>query len=211
MTSEVVYVNAQEEQQFPLRKIDSDQGNEKPIPGDIAIWVLIFAELFEFGMLFILYVIAKVYEPELFRTGPLSLNTTSGICNTLILLTSSYFVARAVRAIRLGQIPKSKTWLWLTFLSGVAYCLVKAYEYNFNAQNGIDVETNLFFSVYYYLTFNHLLHVGFGMSGLLWVLFRHYNGAYTADNYHGLESAACYWHMVDLAWIILFPLIYVIR
>ena len=185
--------------------------NQSPIPGDIAIWILIFAELFEFGMLFILYIVAKVYEPELFRTGPLALNTTSGMINTLILLTSSYFVARAVRAIRLDQISESKIWLWLTFFCGFSYMLVKTYEYNFNANNGINAETNLFFSTYYYLTFNHLLHVGFGMSGLLWVLARHYSGAYSADNYEGLESAASYWHMVDLAWIILFPLIYVIR
>lgn len=211
MNGDAVCSEEQESHEFPLANVNEDKNSEKPIPGDIAIWVLIFAELFEFGMLFILYIIAKVYEPELFHTGPLSLNTTSGICNTLILLTSSYFVARAVRAIRLGQIPQSKMWLWLTFLCGAAYCVIKLYEYDFNTTNGIGVETNLFFSVYYYLTFNHLLHVGFGMSGLLWVLARHYSGAYSAQNYEGLESAACYWHMVDLAWIIIFPLIYVIR
>lgn len=191
--------------------IEQEVSAGKHVPGDIAIWVLIFAELFEFGLFFILYIVAKVHNPELFKTGPLSLNTSAGILNTFILLTSSYFIARSVRAIRLDKAQESRRWIWLTLACAVGYCLVKAWEYHFNELNGIGVETNLYFSVYYYLTFNHLLHVFFGMAGLLWVLTRSYFGAYSAKQYAGLEAGACYWHMVDLAWIIIFPLIYVMR
>ena len=183
----------------------------KEIPGDIAIWILIFAELFEFGLFFILYIIAKAHNPELFHSGPLLLSQNAGIANTVILLTSSFFVAKAVRAIKLGQVIQSRRWLWLTFFCGVAYCIVKLWEYHFNELNGIGVETNLYFSVYYYLTFNHLLHVGFGLAGLLWVILRSVVGAYSAEQHQGLEAAACYWHMVDLAWIMIFPLIYVMH
>ena len=183
----------------------------KEITGDIAIWILIFAELFEFGLFFILYIVAKAHNPELFHSGPLLLNQNAGIANTVILLSSSFFVAKAVRAIKLGQVVQSRRWLWLTFFCGVAYCVVKLWEYHFNELNGIGIETNLYFSVYYYLTFNHLLHVGFGLAGLLWVILRSCFGAYSAEQYKGLEAAACYWHMVDLAWIIIFPLIYVMH
>lgn len=181
------------------------------IPGDIAIWILIFAELFEFGLFFVLYIIAKAHHPELFSAGPPQLNTQAGIANTLILLSSSFFVAKAVRAIRLDQLKQSRRWIWLTIACGFAYCLVKLWEYAYNAQHGIAIETNLFFSVYYYLTFNHLLHVGFGLAGLLWVQARAYSGAYSGRQHQGLEAGACYWHMVDLAWIIIFPLLYVIH
>ena len=81
------------------------------IPGDIAIWILIFAELFEFGLFFVLYVIAKAHHPELFSAGPPQLNTQAGIANTLILLSSSFFVAKAVRAIRLDQRKQSRRWI----------------------------------------------------------------------------------------------------
>ena len=185
--------------------------SSKKIPGDIAIWILIFAELFEFGLFFVLYIVAKAHHPELFHSGPLLLNQQAGIANTVILLTSSFFVAKAVRAIKLGQLVYSKRWLWLTFFCGVAYCVVKLWEYHFNELNGIGIDTNLYFTVYYYLTFNHLLHVGFGLAGLLWVILRASFGAYSADKHEGLEAAACYWHMVDLAWIIIFPLIYVMH
>lgn len=181
------------------------------VPGGIAIWILIFAELFEFGMFFILYIVAKVHNPELFHVGPPRLNTYAGILNTAILLTSSFFIAKAVRAIRLDRVVESRRWIWLTLFSGLAYCLVKMWEYHFNELNGITVNTDLFFSVYYYLTFNHLLHVFFGMAGLIFVLVRSYFNAYSAQEYNGLEAGASYWHMVDLAWIIIFPLIYVMR
>ncbi|KZZ47269.1 hypothetical protein A3755_16205 [Oleiphilus sp. HI0085] len=78
--------------------IEQEVSAGKHVPGDIAIWVLVFAELFEFGLFFILYIVAKVHNPELFKTGPLSLNTSAGILNTFILLTSSYFIARSVRS-----------------------------------------------------------------------------------------------------------------
>ena len=183
---------------------------QRPIPGEIAIWVLIFAELFEFAFFFIIFIIAKAHNPEIFSQGPSQLDIKSGIANTVILLTSSFFVAKAVRAIKLGQVQSCRKWILLTFLCGCAYFCVKAFEYNLNTQQGIGVETDLFFTTYYYLTFNHLMHVVFGVSGLIWVYVRSLFNAYSAEEHTGLEAAACYWHMVDLAWIIIFPLIYVL-
>ena len=94
---------------------------------------------------------------------------------------------------------------------GASYLGIKTWEYFWNAQAGLDSRTDLFYTLYYYLTFNHLLHVMMGMCTLAWVLVRAHYNAYSSTDYQGLESAACYWHMIDLAWIIIFPLLYVLR
>lgn len=180
-------------------------------PGNIAIWILIYAELTEFALFFIVFLVARSHNQELFAAGPVRLNTLAGALNTLILITSSYFIARAVAAIKAGRVDTSVRWLWLTIAAGGAYCLVKAWEYYWNHSAGIDSKTDIFFSLYYYLTFNHLLHVLVGMCTILFVVLRTRMHAYTAEDHEGLESAACYWHMIDLAWIVIFPLLYVLR
>lgn len=192
---------------FAGNKADKDKG---VIPGDIAVWILIFAEISEFALFFVIFIVAKAHHPEVFAEGALQLDTFSGIGNTFILLTSSFFIAKGVQAIRLGRAKESQKWIIYTFLCGAAYCCVKTWEYHVNSQRGIGIETDLFFTIYYYLTFNHLLHVMFGMCGLLWVYLRSRFNAYSIEQHEGLEAAACYWHMVDLAWIIIFPLLYVL-
>ena len=181
------------------------------VPGNMAVWVLIFAELTEFAFFFVLFLVAKANDSAAFSEGALQLNTTAGIWNTLILLTSSYFMARAIAAIRRDDSRRCLLWLAMVLIMGLAYCGVKAWEYQWNLEAGISVRTNTFFSVYYYLTFNHLLHVLIGMCCMLWIAVRTLMGSYSAQEHEGLESAACYWHMIDLAWIIIFPLLYVLR
>jgi cytochrome c oxidase subunit 3 len=102
-------------------------------------------------------------------------------------------------------------WLSLTLFSGACYFAIKLWEYQWNADSGISINTNNFFAVYYYTTFNHLLHVGWGSLGIIWSITQIKSGNFTADNHSGLIAAACYWHMIDLAWIVIFPLLYVIR
>ena len=180
-------------------------------PGNIAIWILIYAEFTEFGLFFLAFLIAKVHNPEVFFQGPTQLNTLAGMANTLVLLTSSFFVANAIKSIKSGNRKACLTWLYLTLLCGTAYLGIKAWEYDWNQAAGIHSRGNLFFSIYYYLTFNHWLHVAMGMSVISWVTFRLHFYAYDADNHESLESAASYWHMIDIVWIIIFPLLYVVR
>ena len=180
-------------------------------PGNIAVWILIYAELSEFALFFIIFLIAKVHHPDTFSTDPARLNTLAGMLNTIVLVTSSYFIAKAVAAIKLGDKKTCLKWLYLTLLAGATYCGIKGWEYFWNNANGIHSRTDLFYSFYYYLTFNHLLHVLIGMSTIFWVVLRTHFDAYSVSEYEGLESAALYWHMIDLAWIIIFPLVYVLR
>lgn len=194
----------------PLDQQLIDTKDDK-IPGNIAVWILIYAELTEFALFFIIFLFARAANLAIFSEGPAQLHTSSGAINTLILLTSSFFVARAVQSIKVDDVKTCQRWLWLTLLAGATYIAVKLIEYQINNENGIDATTNLFFTIYYYLTFNHLLHVMMAMCSIGWVLARSYLSPYSKDGHEGLESAACYWHMVDIVWIVIFPLLYVLR
>jgi len=193
-----------------LGKLSFGQTSDK-IPGSLAIWFAILAEMSEFAIMFIVYFLAKVHNPELFYEGPTKLSTTAGTTNTLIMLTSSFFVVRAVMAIRDNKPKQSATWLWGAVACGIFYLIIKVFEYQWNTAQGLDTETNIFYGVYYYVTFNHFLHVGWGSAGLVWVIYRINTGIYTSNEHEGLINMAVYWHMIDLAWITIFPLLYVIR
>ena len=180
------------------------------IPGNWAIWAAILAEMSEFAIMFIVYFLAKVHHPTVFAEGPARLNTLAGTSNTLIMLTSSFFVVRAVMAIRDNKPKASARWLWGAVFLGGLYLIIKYFEYQWNTTQGLETETNIFYGVYYYVTFNHFLHVGWGSAALLWVIYRINTGIYTQQEHEGLLNVAVYWHMIDLAWITIFPLLYVI-
>ena len=190
---------------------DAAPDQTQEAPANMAVWVLIWAELTEFALFFIVFLIVRAHEPELFANGPTLLNTTAGVLNTLLLLTSSYFVARAMAAIRINRIKTSIRWMMGTIACGVGYCLVKLWEYQWNHDQGLSSRTDLFYTLYYYLTFNHLLHVLVGMVAIGWACLRCHWGHFTPEHHEGYEGAAFYWHMIDLVWIIIFPLLYVMR
>ena len=183
----------------------------RKIPGNSAIWVGIFSELTEFAMFFVIYFFAKAHNAEQFEQGPLHLNTLAGTLNTAVLISSSYFVAKAMVAIRADRPEDCVRWLWGTLAAGGLYLIIKGLEYNWNIERGITSDTNFFYTVYYYMTFNHFLHVGWASGSILWAIYRVKKGHYTVERHAALTAIACYWHMIDLAWIIIFPLLYVLR
>ncbi|WP_303290913.1 cytochrome c oxidase subunit 3 family protein [Marinobacter sp. SS5-14b] len=185
--------------------------DSKRVPGNPAIWVGIFSELTEFAIFFVVYFIARAHHPDEFNSGPLQLHTLAGTINTLVLITSSYFVVKGIYALRADQPEKAVRWLWGTLACGAVYLAIKCLEYLWNQEQGIQTNTSNFFAVYYYTTFNHMLHVFWGSGGILWAILRIRSGGFTATNHNGLIAAACYWHMIDLAWILIFPLMYVLR
>ena len=149
---------------------------------------------------------STVLPPEAFIWSSIA-----GMLNTLILITGSFFVARAVSAIKKDQRNETILFLWLTFAMGAAYCVIKIWEYQWNVQSGFDSSSNYFFGVYYYLTFNHFVHVLMAMAVILWVTIGMHLGNYNASHHATLESAGLYWHMIDLVWLVIFPLRYVLR
>jgi cytochrome c oxidase subunit 3 len=181
------------------------------IPGNKGIWVGIFCVLVEFLLLFNVYFIAKAHYPEAFRTGPDKLATVAGTAITLLLLTSGYCMVKAVAAIRRDRRRATLAWVVGAIVLGLGYPLVKYFEIRWNVARGIDGEAGIFYTTYYYLTLNHLVHVSWGILGLCWVAVRTGLGVYSAEDYSGLEAAAVYWHTTDVIWLVIFPFFYVLR
>jgi nitric oxide reductase NorE protein len=180
-------------------------------PGDLAIWFFIFAELLAFGIFFLAYAFARAHNVELFNESQRQLNRETGALNTLLLITSSYFVVRAVAAIRQGLSRICANWLGGAILLGGGFIAVKLFEFHAKFSAGISLQTNVFYMFYLSLTIFHFMHVLMGMVILGFVMAKARRGGYSAASHTGVETGASYWHMVDLVWIILFPLVYVIR
>jgi nitric oxide reductase NorE protein len=181
------------------------------LPGDFAIWIFIFAELLVFGVFFLAYAFARANNVELFNESQLQLDRISGAANTLVLITSSYFVVRAVAAIRDDDSRRCVHWLAAAIGMGSVFLVIKMFEFADKFSAGISLSTNTFFMFYLSLTFFHFMHVILGMVILAAVLLKARSGGYSAASHIGVETGASYWHMVDLVWLILFPLVYVIH
>ncbi len=180
------------------------------IPGNKGIWVGITCEIVEFVVLFTVYFVARAHFPDAFHEGAQRLSVISGTVITLLMVTSSYFIACSVNAIRLDRHRAAVAWLVAGLVIALGYPLAKFLEISWNLAHGIDGSSGIFFTVYYYLTFNHLVHATWGILGILWVLARLLFHGYSAGDYTGLEALASYWHATDIIWLIIFPLFYVL-
>jgi nitric oxide reductase NorE protein len=181
------------------------------LPGDLAIWFFILAELLAFAVFFAAYAFARAGHVEEFNLHQQTLDRNAGALNTVLLITGSWFVVLAVQAAHRDDSPAISRNILLGWLCGAGFLGVKVFEYAAKFGAGISMSTNTFYMFYISLTFFHFMHVILGMVilAILWVQAR--KGVYGARDAHGLESGAAYWHMVDLLWIVLFPLVYVMR
>ena len=180
-------------------------------PGDLAIWIFILAEMLAFGVLFVVYAFSRAHQVELFNASQMTLSRTAGAINTLVLLTSSWCVVRAVSAISRDDAAHCVHWLVAAVGLGAVFVSVKLWEFHAKYQAGIGLDSNDFYTFYYTLTGFHFLHVLMGMTILGFVIAKARRGGYSAGDHVGVETGASFWHMVDLLWIILFPLVYVMR
>jgi nitric oxide reductase NorE protein len=179
------------------------------LPGDIAVWLFIFAELTVFGILFISFAVARSLNPETFHIGHEALHPWTGLMNTVALITASYFVATAVHQLR--QKASGVEWrLWLALAVSCIYTTGKMWEYVDLYGQGYNLGTNTFFMFYFFLTFFHFMHVILGQIILIALAMKVRSGEYDGSDMNGMESGACYWHMVDLVWLVLFPILYVL-
>lgn len=183
----------------------------KSLPGDVAVWVFICAELLVFGIFFISYAITHHYHVELFNHFQKTLNTQSGAINTVILIVASYFVVLAIENLKMAESKRASLWFWAAFVMGCAFVVNKSMEFHEHFSQGVRLSSNLFYMFYLSMTFFHYMHVILGMIILFVLARRSAKGEYGPDNLNGAISGGAYWHMVDLVWIILFPLIYVMK
>ena len=168
------------------------------LPGDLMIWVLIVSELLVFGAGLLAFLGMRAMDPAGFAADQAQLNRVAGAANTIVLVSSGYCAARAVHSVR-----QMRLWLSGAIALGVVFLVVKWLEYSAKAQLGIGIETSDFFTFYYLLTGFHALHV---IAGLL--IFALLMRWHTPRN---LAAGAAFWHMVDLIWILLFPIIYLVH
>lgn len=181
------------------------------LPGDLAIWIFILAEMLVFGVLFVVFAFSRTNQLAIFNASQLTLSRTAGTVNTVILITSSYFVVQSISAIKEDKVNQSANWLMGTIVLGSAFVVIKLYEFHEKFMAGVSLDTNDFYMFYLTLTSFHLMHVVMGIIILSYIALKIRKGGYNSSDYFGIESGASFWHMVDLLWIILFPLIYIIR
>lgn len=184
---------------------------ERRLPGDPDVWIFIFAELLMFGAFFIAYIVNWMGEVDAYTASQLTLDRELGLINTLFLVTSSWAVVSALNAARANRVQRVAPFLAFAIALGLAFMVVKYFEYAAKIDVGIDLTTDSFYMFYFCLTGIHLLHVVAGTIILIVCWTNARDGLYHADNTKGLETGASYWHMVDLLWIFLFPLLYLLR
>lgn len=178
-------------------------------PGGILLWIIIFLELITFGAALIAMVVYGKQEPEIFHESRLLLNVSFGTINTVFLLTSGFFMAITVHEIKENQKQKAQKYLLITMLFGILFLILKAIEYNTKLNAGLDMGYNTFFTFYWMLTLFHVIHVIVGLVILTSVFFgiKKENSTTTIVD---IEASAAFWHMCDLIWLLLFPVIYLI-
>ena len=181
------------------------------LPGDLAMWFFILAELTVFAILILAFAVTQVLNPELFSQIRAALDSSMGLALTLSLLTSGLFAALAVEQVRAARPGRGALLLVAALATSCVYAVLKLNEYGHLSSMGLGLEHNTFFTLYWILTGFHFLHVLLGMVILGWMAMRCQRGLYTAADCAGLESGVLYWHMVDMVWVLLFPLVYVIN
>lgn len=185
--------------------------NARRLPGVEGVWVFLGADMMFFLMLFMSFMVGRMDAPAVYEAGRITLDPNFGGTNTLILLTSSWFVVLAVDAAKHDRLDEIPRWLMAGFACGVLFGVSKAFEYGGKIAAGLTPATNDFYMYYFVLTGFHLLHVIGGSVMLLvfWNMAR--KRAFDSRNLAVIESGGIYWHMVDLLWIVLFPLLYLMR
>ncbi|MGQ9643238.1 MAG: cytochrome c oxidase subunit 3 family protein [Ignavibacterium sp.] len=186
----------------------------------MGMWLFLFTELLLFGGMFILYSVYRFTHPNEFHLAAKELNTIIGTFNTAILLTSSLTMALSIAAIQRKQKTLSVIFQLLTIVLALGFMVNKYFEWGAKFHHGIYPGSDtllskpsgeiLFFGLYYVMTGLHGLHVIIGVVIIAFMTRFTMKDVITHDNYVKLESAGLYWHLVDIIWIFLFPLFYLI-
>ncbi len=189
-----------------------EEQTKKPyLPGDLAMWFFILAELTVFAIFFIAFAITRQLYPEMFQLGQSYLHPIAGAINTVALITSSFFVALSLNAIKQQKNRPSVMFMIAALIMAMLYIVVKFWEYSQLFELGFGISSNTYFTLYFFITAFHFMHVLLGMVILSFIALKAFKGEYQNKAISGFEAGACYWHMVDLVWVILFPLLYVIH
>ncbi len=205
--------------------VDSDQQFDT---SKLGMWVFLVNEILFFGGLFCAYIIFRAWYPDLFYQAAYELDKVLGGINTIVLIFSSLTIALAIRSAQVNNMKWLKWNLLLTIALATLFLVIKAFEYSHKFELGImpgslwnpaaevtavldHPKANIFFSIYYALTGVHALHVAVGIGIIFWIYLKARKGQFSSEYYTPVEITGLYWHLVDLIWIFLFPLLYLIE
>ena len=207
-------------------RVQFDTEAQQKDAATLGMWLFLVTEIMFFGGMFAVYTIYRSWYPDVFAIASSSLNQIIGALNTGVLLLSSFTMVMAVRAGQLGQRKAIVIFLILTLLFGGIFLGVKAYEWNQKFEEhhipgqaafhldgvlpGDQGHAQLFFSIYFAMTGLHALHMVIGVGILLTLIVLARKGRFSASYYTPVDVAGLYWHFVDIIWIFLFPLLYLI-
>jgi len=188
----------------------------------MGMWVFLVTEILLFGGLFVAYGIFRAWYPDMFYNAHKFLDVTLGSFNTVVLITSSLTMALAIRSMQINNKKQTMVYLTMTLLFAFVFLIVKYFEYShkielgqlpgtFYTFKGIEgTNPHIFFGIYFAMTGLHAVHVILGMFVIGWVLHKTFRNEFSDHYYTPLEMSGLYWHLVDMIWIFLFPLLYLI-
>jgi cytochrome c oxidase subunit 3 len=188
----------------------------------LGMWVFLVTEVLFFGGLFLVYLVYRSWYPDAFAAASHELDVTLGTINTVVLITSSLTMALAVHAAQEGQRKLLMVFLVLTMILGVTFLGIKSVEYyhkfvehhipgpGFQFEKEYVRHAQLFFSLYFVMTGLHAVHMIIGLGIMTWMLWWSWRGVISHEYSNPIEISGLYWHFVDIVWIFLFPLLYLI-
>ncbi|RJP82573.1 MAG: cytochrome c oxidase subunit 3 family protein [Candidatus Zixiibacteriota bacterium] len=198
---------------------DMDQQRES---AKLGMWIFLITELLLFGGLFGFYTFYRAWNPDIFHNAHAALDVRAGTANTIVLILSSVTIALAVRSLQLDRRRRAGKFLLATVALAAVFMVIKYFEYSHKIHlgqlpgkyyhyTGIEgTNPHIFFSVYFTLTGLHGLHVLAGMGFIAWLAIRTFRNHFSAAYFTPVEMAGLYWHLVDMIWIYLFPLLYLV-
>jgi cytochrome c oxidase subunit 3 len=194
--------------------------------GKLGMWVFMAQELLFFSGLFCAYGYVRFMYPDMVAEAQKFMDWRLGGLNSIILLISSLTMSLCVRNARLNNRIGSIKFLLVTMLCGVAFLAIKGMEWTshfheglytgkyYHPEAGVIITSNtahVFFGLYYVITGMHGLHIVVGLGLMTWLLIRSYRGEFNSENYVSLENTSLFWHLVDIVWIFLYPLLYLAK
>ncbi len=214
---------APEHAHHPWLQHHFDNMEQQAEASTLGMWVFLCTEILFFGGLFMAYLVYRHASPEGFQEASFELNRFWGTTNTLVLICSSLTMALAVRAAQTSQSRKTQVgWLLGTMVFGVAFLGIKAVEYydkfthhhvpgpHFHWDGAYPKPAEQFYSLYFAMTGLHALHMIIGLGIMAVIAVMAWRGIFDEEYYTPVEVAGLYWHFVDIVWIFLFPLLYLI-
>lgn len=199
--------------------VDEDQQFES---SKLGMWIFLVTEVLMFGGLFVAYIIYRSWHPDLFYMAAQELDVALGATNTVVLIASSLTIALGIRAIQLDRIKAGINYLAATMALAATFMVIKYFEYMEKFGKGIypgdsysydgiqhEMAAN-FFSIYYMMTGLHGIHVVIGMCLIGWMIIKAKKGLVNSSYFTPVENTGLFWHLVDIIWIFLFPLLYLI-